>query len=214
MLSNGMTFRVVLADDHPLALAGLADALARTPDFEVVGRADNGINAIALVKKLAPDCAVLDLTMPGATGLEVVLECRRRAVETRFIVVTGTGSPALLQELQNAGVQGLFLKTAPLDDIIDGIRRVARGDTALSDQARDILESADDGTNLTTREMQVLQAIARGQTNQAASEALGISPKTIDTHRTNLMRKLGVRSTASLLVRAMRDGLIDLSDID
>lgn len=209
-----MTFRVVLADDHPLALAGLADALARTPDFEVVGRADNGINAIALVKKLAPDCAVLDLTMPGATGLEVVLECRRRAVETRFIVVTGTGSPALLQELQNAGVQGLFLKTAPLDDIIDGIRRVARGDTALSDQARDILESADDGTNLTTREMQVLQAIARGQTNQAASEALGISPKTIDTHRTNLMRKLGVRSTASLLVRAMRDGLIDLSDID
>ncbi len=209
-----MTTRVVLADDHPLALAGLADALSRSEGFEIVGRADNGINAIALIKRLNPDCAVLDLTMPGATGLEVVLECRRWSVETRFVVVTGTGSPALLQELQSAGVQGLFLKNAPIDEIIDGIRKVAGGATAMSEQAGRILNAAEDGNSLTARELQVLQAIARGQTNQAASEALGISPKTIDTHRTNLMRKLGVRSTASLLVRAMRDGLIDLSDID
>jgi DNA-binding NarL/FixJ family response regulator len=76
------------------------------------------------------------------------------------------------------------------------------------------LDAADDSDSLTARELEVLQAIARGMTNQAASEALGISVKTIDTHRTNLMRKLGVRSTATLLVRAMRDGLIDVSDLD
>ena len=209
-----MTTRVVLADDHPLALAGLADALSATAAFEVVGRADNGINAIALIKRLKPDCAVLDLTMPGATGLEVLLEARRWSPDTRFVVVTGTGSAALLQELQGAGVHGLFLKNAPVDEIVTGIQTVAAGDTAMSAQARDILNAAEDANSLTARELQVLQAIARGQTNQAASEALGISPKTIDTHRTNLMRKLGVRSTASLLVRAMRDGLIDLSDID
>lgn len=209
-----MTFRIVLADDHPLALAGLAEVLAATPEVEIVGRADNGINAIAQIKKLKPDCAVLDLSMPGATGLEVILESRRWSVDTKFVVVTGTTATGLLQEIHRAGVQGLFLKSAPVDEIVAGILTVADGGTGMSQSVRDILDMADDSTALTARELQVLQAIARGQTNQAASEALGISPKTIDTHRTNLMRKLGVRSTASLLVRAMRDGLIDVSDID
>ena len=109
---------------------------------------------------------------------------------------------------------GLFLKSAPLDELCDGIEQVAQGDSVLSPAVQEVLQAADSAQTLTNRELQVLQAIARGQTNQAASEALGISSKTIDTHRTNLMRKLGVHSTASLLVRAMRDGLIDLSDID
>ena len=102
----------------------------------------------------------------------------------------------------------------PVEAICDGILSVAAGQTVISQAAQAILQSAEGANNLTARELQVLQAIARGMTNQAASEALGISSKTIDSHRTNLMRKLGVRSTASLLVRAMRDGLIDVSDID
>ena len=209
-----MSTRVVIADDHPLTLAGLADALSQRPEFEVVGCAANGITAIALIKTLSPDCAVLDLAMPGANGLEVALEARRWSAATRYVVITGTGTPNVLQELSRAGVEGIFLKNAPIDDICDGILDVVGGQTVVSAQAQKILDAAEDATGLTARELEVLQAIARGLTNQAASGALGISVKTIDTHRTNLMRKLGVRSTASLLVRAMRDGLIDVSDID
>lgn len=209
-----MTIRVVLADDHPLSLAGLEQMLSPHEGIEIVGRASDGIHAIALIKRLAPDCAVLDLSMPGATGLEVIIEARRWSADTRFIVITGTATPNVLQEIQRADVQGIFLKNAPLDTICSGIIDVAGGKTVVSAQAQKILDSANQDLNLTSRELQVLQAIARGMTNATASDALGISVKTIDTHRTNLMRKLGVRSTASLLVRAMRDGLIDLSDID
>ena len=209
-----MAIRVVIADDHPLSLGGLSDALGARDGIEIVGRAGNGINAIALIRSLKPDCAVLDLTMPGATGLEVVLEVRRWSLDTRFVVVTGTGTPSVLQEIRRAEVPGIFLKNAPVDEICDGILAVAAGQTVISDSAQRILQTAEDANSLTARELQVLQAIARGMTNQSASQALGISSKTIDSHRTNLMRKLGVRSTATLLVRAMRDGLIDVSDID
>lgn len=205
--------RVVLADDHPLSLAGLEEALVARGGIKVVGRAANGITALSLIKKLSPDCAVLDLAMPGATGFEVVLEARRWSVPTRFVIVTGTGTPQVLREIERADVQGIFLKSAPVDEICDGILEVAAGGQAISPTMRKILEAATRADTLTTRELQVLQAIARGLTNRAASQALGVSAKTIDTHRTNLMRKLGVRSTASLLVRAMRDGLIDVSDI-
>ncbi len=204
---------VILADDHPLSLAGLADALVARGGFDVIGRAGNGIAALSLIKKLSPDCAVLDLSMPGATGLEVILEARRWGVSTRFVVVTGAGTAQVLQELSRAGVPGIFLKSAPVDEICDGIVEVANGGQAISQAVGEILENSDQANTLTTRELQVLQAVARGMTNREASRALGISVKTIDTHRTNLMRKLGVRSTASLLVRAVRDGLIDVSDI-
>ncbi len=204
---------IILADDHPMALSGLEQALSASGQFDIVGRAENGIRALALIRKLQPVCAVLDLSMPGATGLEVILEARRWSVSTRFVVVTGAGSPSVLQELHRAGAQGIFLKSSPTDEICDGILAVAAGREAISKAVRKALEQAQDAKSLTTRELQVLQAIARGQTNQTASQALGISAKTIETHRANLMRKLGVRSTASLLVRAMRDGLIDVSDI-
>lgn len=209
-----MTARIVIADDHPLSLNGLATALSDMPGLEVAGCAENGIKAIALIKTLAPDCAVLDLTMPGASGLEVVLEARRWSPDTQFVVVTGVNTPAALRELVRANVQGIFLKTSDANEICNGIARVVGGEQVFSDEVQRALDAAEQADGLTAREIQVLQAIARGLTNQAASDALGVSPKTIDTHRTNLMRKLGVRSTASLIVRAMRDGLIDVADID
>lgn len=205
--------RVVLADDHPLSLAGLEQALVARRGIKVVGRAANGIAALSLIKKLSPDCAVLDLSMPGASGLEVILEARRWSVPSRFVVVTGNSSPRVLHELERAGVHGIFLKSAAVDEICDGILEVAQGGSVMSQPVQKILVATKQASTLTTRELQVLQAIARGMTNQAASEELGISAKTIDTHRTNLMRKLGVHSTATLLVRAVRDGLIDVTDI-
>ncbi|MFK7752816.1 MAG: response regulator [Sedimentitalea sp.] len=207
-----MKKRILLADDHAFLLAGMFQVISSHPELEVVAQASDGIQAISLIKQHRPDCAVLDQAMPGATGLEVVFEARRWVPETRFVIVTGTARASLLDEIRRAGVHGVFLKSAPAAEVCAGVHAVAMGGEALSEAAQKLLDQAEQNQALTARELEVLQAIARGLSNTGASQALGVSAKTIDSHRTNLMRKLGVNSTASLLVRAMRDGLIDVTD--
>jgi DNA-binding NarL/FixJ family response regulator len=203
---------VVLADDHAFLLAGMEQALDNVPGLSVVAKASDGIEAIAQIKTLKPDCAVLDHTMPGATGLEVLIEGRRWSPETRFVVVTGSGLPTILREIVEVGVEGLMLKSAPPEEICRVVRDVAYGGMCISEDVRALLDQAGQAEALTDREREVLHSIARGLSNAKTSDVLGISPKTVDSHRTSLMRKLGVNSTAALLVRAMRDGLIDVSD--
>lgn len=203
---------VLLADDHAFLMAGMKQALDAVPGLEVVANASDGIQAIALIKKERPDCAVLDHTMPGATGLEVLIESRRWSPQTRFVVVTGSGLPSVLREIHDVGVEGLMLKTSSPEEVCRVVRDVAYGGVHIADDVLRLLDEAGQGVTLTDREREVLRAVARGMSNVKASEALGISAKTVDSHRTSLMRKLGVNSTAALLVRAMRDGLIDVTD--
>lgn len=176
----------------------------------VAGTASNGIEAIALIKAQQPDCAILDLTMPGANGLEVFLEAKRWSPKTRFVVVTGNHLPGVFRELSEAGVHGIFMKNEAVDSLLSGILAVANGENRMSDVVRSALDAAEDREQLTSRELEILHSIARGLTNNQMAERFALSAKTIDSHRTNLMRKLGVHSTAALLVRAMRLGLIDV----
>ncbi len=207
-----MTLRIVLSDDHTLFLEGLAAMLTmdQRQDFSIVAKASNGIQAIAAIKTHAPDVAVIDQAMPGVSGLEVFLEARRWSPDTRFVVLTGTVRADLLHELEKAGVQGLFLKSDPLEELCSGILRVANGDRVLSSDIQRLLNDRPDTPRLSPREIEVLQAIARGLSNPKIAETLHISPKTVDSHRTSLMAKMEVRSTATLLVAAMRAGLIDV----
>ncbi|MFD0915537.1 response regulator [Pseudahrensia aquimaris] len=203
--------KIVIADDHPFTSAGMAAALGALEGFIVVGVASNGIDAIAAIKRFKPDCAVLDFSMPGASGIDVAVEGQRWSPDTRIAFVTGTSSAATFREMLESGASGLFVKSMNPDDICKGIARVADGHIVICKEAKTVLD-CDTGTNsLTLREMEVLRCIARGLSNSATSQHLGISIKTVDSHRTNLMRKLSVNSTATLLVRAMRDGLIDIS---
>ena len=203
-----MPVEVVIADDHELIVQGMKAALESRGDISVVGTAKNGIDAIALCKKLQPDMVLLDMSMPGATGVEVFTEVRRWSPRTRAAMLTGNPSPALFQMLEDAGVDGLFVKNSPIDEICEGILRIAGGERVISDEARAVIDDTERGEPLTGRELEVLQAIAEGLTNNGIADKLSISPKTVDNHRTSLMRKLGVRSTASLIVRAVRDGLV------
>ena len=203
-----MPTTVVIADDHAFTADGIAAALTEMAGFEVVGVAHNGIEAIMLIKKHRPDCAVLDLTMPGANGLEVFIEARRWSPQTRTAIVTGNPSPAMFAQLVESGIDGIFLKNAAPETICAGIRDMARGKRVIAAEIRTAIGAGK--TGLTAREIEVLHGIARGLSNAQIAEALGISPKTIDSHRTTLMRKMGVHSTATLLVRALKDGLIDI----
>lgn len=172
--------------------------------------ASNGIEAIALVKSVRPDCAVLDLTMPGANGLETFIEARRWSPRTRFVIVTGNHLPGVFRELIEAGIDGLFMKNEAPDAICEGVLAVAAGAKRLSPAVEAAVEAVETREKLTARELEILHAVARGLSNNQMAERFAISAKTIDSHRTSLMRKLGVHSTASLLVRAMRLGLIDV----
>lgn len=178
-------------------------------EFKVVGTAANGIEAIAQIKRLSPDCAVLDLVMPGASGLEVLLEARRWSPKTKIAVVTGSPSAKTLRRLIEAGASGLFLKSGAVEELCQGLRDIVSGRMVVGAGVAHCIEQDAANESLTRRETEILQCIARGLSNNGIAEHLGISAKTVDNHRTNLMRKLEVHSTATLLVRAMRDGLIE-----
>ncbi|MEM9278541.1 MAG: response regulator transcription factor [Pseudomonadota bacterium] len=201
---------IFIADDHPLAADGLARAISSHCNLEVVAQAANGIDAIAGIKLHKPDCAVLDLSMPGANGLEVLSEAKRWSPSTRFIIVTGMPSPAIFTQLIAASVDGIFMKNSPPREICEGIEKVLSGRQIISEDVSRLLEFSEKAKELTGREIEVLQSIARGNSNKKIAEQLGVSPKTVDSHRTSLMRKLGVHSTATLLVQAMKEGLIDV----
>ncbi len=205
-----MALRILIAEDHAFTLEGMQHALAAHPGIELCAVARGGVAAIALARLHKPDVALLDFAMPDATGLEVFIEIARWSPETRCIIVTGNGTPAVLSRIVAAGVPGLFTKRCPVVAVVDGIRRVARGDKAVSSLAQELLAQAvaEDEAVLTARERQILQAIARGMTNAAMADALGISPKTVDSHRTSLMRKLEANSAPALVLAAIRRGLI------
>lgn len=204
-----MQTRVVIAEDHLFVSQGLVSVLSAVEGLTVVQTVANGIEAISAVRKHRPDIVILDYNMPGANGLEVFLEARRWAPETRFLMLTGNMQAQMLAQMVEAGVHGVMLKDGSEADIIDAVRQVRAGKTILGASAQLVLDKAGGTAALTDRELAVLQAIARGHSNISAAALLGISAKTIDTHRTNIMRKLGAHSTASLMLHAVRAGLLD-----
>ena len=204
-----MQTRVVIAEDHLFVSQGLVSVLSAVEGLTVVQTVANGIEAISAVRKHRPDIVILDYNMPGANGLEVFLEARRWAPETRFLMLTGNMQAQMLAQMVEAGVHGVMLKDGSEADIIDAVRQVRAGKTILGASAQLVLDKARGTAALTDRELAVLQAIARGHSNISAAPLFGISAKTIDTHRTNIMRKLGAHSTASLMLHAVRAGLLD-----
>lgn len=173
----------------------------------------NGIDAIVEIRKAKPDCAILDYNMPGANGLEVFLESKRWSPETRFVLFTGTASASTIRALVESGIHGVSLKDDSEVEIVELVRQVCAGKTVVGASVQRLLKATVENVSLTDRELAVLQALARGHTNSSAADSLGISPKTVDSHRTNLMRKFAVNSTSSLLLAAVRAGLLDLDSI-
>lgn len=203
---------LVIADDHVLTRDGLRGLVASMGGFDIVGEAENGLEAISIIKQTQPDLAILDLKMPYTNGAEAYLEIRRWSPRTKVVILTGLSSPALFRELRDSGIDGLFLKTGGVGPLKEALLGILEGSKIIAADIEMLISQADDMPALTRRELQILQGIARGETNAAIAGRLGISRKTVDSHRTSLMAKLDVHSTATLLARAIRDGLIDTGD--
>lgn len=198
----------VIADDHALMRNGIRSLLGAVHGLDIVAEAETGLEAISAIKRTRPRLAVLDIKMPFSNGAEAFIEIRRWSPDTRVVVLTGINTRGLLRELVDAGVHGLFLKHGDPSEMASAIPAILAGRTVIASNVQDLLRETA-GTSLTRRELQVLQAVAGGDTNAAIAEKLNISPKTVDSHRTRLMAKLDVHSTASLVALAMREGLID-----
>lgn len=211
--------RVVIADDHYLVRQGLRALLERASDISVVGEAVNGDEAVELVTRFHPDVLVTDLAMPGFTGLHAAEQVRVLGLPTAVVAVSLHCDAAHVRQALLAGARGFVPKDASVDELVQAVRVVARGGTFLSPSlSGEVLlrimgvsgrESAGDpGQALTPRERQVLQLIAGGHTSKSIARALGVSVKTVERHRANLMAKLGAHSVAALVQTALRQGLV------
>ena len=204
-----MSKRAIIADDHEIVRTAMRSILSEIGDIGVVAEADNGIETIALVKAHSPDLLLLDAAMPLARGVEVFADARRWSPETRVAVVTGFTSVAMLSDWLAAGVDGLFLKSCPPEEMRRGFEAILAGSQYVSEAVERKIAEAQHGPDLTAREREVLALIASGEQNARIAERLHISPKTVEKHRASLMAKLGVNSVSALLVHALREGLLD-----
>lgn len=197
----------VIADDHPMIRQGLAQML-QTAGITIVAEAGDGLEAIAMVRRHKPTLLLLDIAMPYARGIEVFGDARRWSPETRIVVFSGMTSAGLIGELAQAGADGIFLKREDLSALAASIPAILRGEKARGPGVEALIESAGK-TDLTLREREVLGLVVQGMSNRDIGDRLGISAKTVDNHRSNLMRKINVHSVAELMSFAMREGLLD-----
>ena len=212
------TISVVIADDHEIirnAIDSLLINLSSESDhqYQVVAVAENGLEALAAVKAQKPDLLFLDISMPLASGAEIIHDIRRWSPDSRIIVFTGINAPGLLASIVESGVEGLFSKGSPVDQMREKLPLILQGGRYVAPEFLDLIQQGQQVTALTDRERQVLNMIVAGKTNKEIAEALFISPKTVDKHRTSLMSKLEVHSVAQLLARALKDGLIDVNGV-
>jgi len=212
--------RIVLADDHPIVRKGLRTLLEEEPDCEVVGEAEDGITAVEMAEQLKPDVLVTDVAMPGLGGLEVARRVSSPAHAPKVIVLSAySNEPYVLEALRN-GASAYVLKSTSTNTLVEAVREVVAGHRYLSPplterainayvlQASQSSQDLDPYEMLTNREREVLHMAAEGLNNQEIGERLVISPRTVETHRANLMRKLELDTTSDLLQYALRRGII------
>lgn len=209
-----MPVRVILADDHEMVRQGLR-ALLEQENFAAVGEAADGREAVRLCETLHPEIAVLDLSMPVLNGIFAAREITRSSPRTKVILLTQHTEDHLVLEALRAGVTGYVLKTRASSELVQALRAVARGEMYLTQSisravVNAYLSKADlPERPLSDRERQVLQLVAEGKTTKEIATMLGISVNTAESHRSNMMEKLGIHDTAGLVRYAIRHGIIE-----
>jgi two-component system response regulator NreC len=213
--------KVLLVDDHPLFREGIRALLSAESDIEVVGEAADGKQAIELAEKLSPDIVVMDLVMPGMNGMQAAQQLHDKYPDIKVLILSMYDDDEYVCQILKAGASGYVLKRAASDDLLRAIREVEKGGSALHPTVAAKLikdyvrrtkstEQRDSGSVLTARESEVLRLVAEGHTNQQIADMLGLGRKTVDTHRTNIMRKLDLHEVTALVKYALKRGLINL----
>jgi len=207
---------IVIADDHPIVRAGIRRILERRPDLEVIAEASDGQEAVEALLDKQPDFGILDLEMPQLTGIEVARRVRESRIGTSLVVLSVHATGTMVRSALEAGVVGYVVKTGGLSEIVEALDSVRGGARYLSaevmrlvvDQIADPEERSQRLKTLTKREREVLKLIADGFSSPNIAAQLGVSVKTVNTHRWNLMEKLGIHKVSGLVRYAVREGLV------
>ncbi|MCX5723887.1 MAG: response regulator transcription factor [Nitrospirae bacterium] len=212
-----MAIRVLLADDHALVRQGIRSLLEKLDDIEVVGEVSDGRQALELSKTTHPDIAFMDITMPGLNGLEAVTRMKKECPATRVVMLSMHAGEEYFQQALDSGAAGYLLKDADRMELELAIRTVMRGETYLTPtvakyavEAYRQRKDSDQGplASLSSRQKEILQLIAEGYANKEIAQRLDLSPRTVETHRAELMERLNIRDVPGLVKIAIRAGLI------
>lgn len=212
--------RLLLVDDHPVVRKGICSCLARQPEFEVVGEAADGLEALRQVAALTPDIVLMDLNMPRMGGLEATKRLHAEHPQVKVLILSVQGDKPTVTQIIRSGACGYVLKDTPTEDLIHAIRVVHRGDAFFSPNVARLLlnqyitetAGAGDGPlrQLTAREIEVLTLIAEGLSNKEAASQLNVSVRTVEAHRERIMRKLNLRSVVGLTKFAIQQRLVSV----
>ena len=211
--------RVFLADDHRIFREGIRSLLDKVPDIEVVGEADDGLEAVASVSRLIPDVVLMDITMPGLNGLDATRQIKQKHPSVKILILTMHETDQYLSEMLEAKASGYVVKTTTSRELVSAIREVHRGDVHLYPSIARMLvddyllrvKNGEEQTSydgLTQREREVLRYIAEEKQNKDIAKLLAISIRTVQAHRTHLMEKLGAHDRTQLVKYAIRKGII------
>ena len=210
--------KILIADDHPVVREGLFAMLSREPDFDVVGDAKDGVEAVNKVKELSPDVVLMDLRMPELDGVEAMNQIKSAKPDTNFIILTTYSDDDYIFRGIEAGARAYLLKDAPREELFKAIRAVHRGESLIQpvvaskllDRFTELSRRGTSSDDLSEREIEVLQLMATGAANKEISAQLSISQSTVKTHITNIFQKLGVNDRTEAVTQALKKGIIHL----
>lgn len=220
-MSVNQKIKILLADDHPIVRNGISASLQSIDQFEIVGEAENGLKAVEMTTDLRPDVVIVDISMPEMCGISATKAIREKNPKTKVLVLTMHDEEQYMVQMLAAGANGYLAKNSSKDELVSAIHAICSNDVFYSplisediiQRYIDALESQQDEEDdipLTNREKEILELISESLTTKEISAKLFISHRTVDTHRTNLMRKLNIRNTAGLVRFAIQKGLVQL----
>jgi DNA-binding NarL/FixJ family response regulator len=217
-----MSFRILVADDHEVVRRGLCALLKARPDWEVCGEAANGREAVEKATKLKPDVAILDIGMPNLNGWEATRQILKAVPQTKVLILTLHDSDQVVKEVLNAGARGFLLKSDAGRDLVAAVEALRRGRTYFTPKVASMVldgylrrntdgaepKEPGRGGRLTPREREIVQLLAEGKSSKEVAVVLGLSVKTAETHRSNIMRKLELHSVSDLVLYAVRNNIV------
>ncbi len=210
---SAVPIKVLLVDDHPLVLEGIRAIIETYPHIDVVGAVSCAREALAIAAQSCPDVTLMDINMSGINGLDAIELFKEQHPTTRIIMLSMHDNREYISTSVLYGASGYVLKDVPTNEIVSAIETVAAGGTYFSSRVSDVLlrfeKPADSSSPLTTREQSVLLLVAEGKSSRDVGEILQISTRTVETHRKNIKKKLGIGTTAGLTRYAIENGLID-----